>query len=44
MILNWAGMQSQSQHAEREEAIYMTAFCVTNIIPDVKCLLVSKVM
>ena len=26
-------MQSESQHAERDEAIYMTAFCVTNIKP-----------
>ena len=42
IILNWAGTQSQSQHTEREEAIYMIAFFVTNIKPYAKCLLVDK--
>ena len=40
IILNW--VQGQSQLAEREEAIYMIAFFVTNIKPNAKCLLVDK--
>ena len=30
------------QHAERDEAIYMTALRVTNIKPNAKCPLVDK--